>query len=132
MADATLKVVQRTLKARHEFYGIWQLVADELKYSRGTLYSVSEGKRRPPNKLIDAMNKVYGLHLPYAEITIKAIPCQIHGIVHEPRRCPSAPTKYAPHPVMRVTKVQRLMAERDAERIAAARELLQNKFYTSS
>ena len=79
--------------------------------NRGTLSGVINGKREPSAKLIKKINSVYGCHLhqKQVKITVEVCPaCDAPN--YTPRhRCPGAPSKYAPHPVMRVSKIKRIL-----------------------
>lgn len=98
------------LKSRHAFYKTWLIVADELNYNKGVLCAVANGKRKPSHALIDRMNERYGLHLPYPEITIHAQPCSKCGQLHAfTKHCPGSATKYAPHPVMRLSRLRAIL-----------------------
>ncbi len=82
--------------------GSWSVVAQILNINRGTLYHVYRGDRKPSNKVMAALG------LPFEHVSV--LPCAKCGQLHEFRtRCPGAPTKYAPHPVMRVSKIKRIL-----------------------
>lgn len=100
------------LKSRHAVYKSWLIVSDELGYNKGVLCAVANGKRKPSHALIDRMNERYGLHLPYPVVTIHAQPCAKCGQLHAfSRRCPGASLKYKAHPVMRISKIRRILQE---------------------
>lgn len=101
----------KILKFRHDFYGTWLLVANELDYNKGVLCAVANGKRKASHELIDRMNERYGLKLKYTHIKITVTPCPTCGAIPNAakHRCPQSAPKYKPHPVMRLSKLRRLM-----------------------
>lgn len=101
---------RRQLLERHKVYNSWALVSEELGgINRGMLCAVGRGTKTASRPLIDRMNKVYHLHLPY-ETKIEVLPLSCgHAPLRD--RCPicKPPTKYAAHPVMRLAKLKKLI-----------------------
>jgi hypothetical protein len=100
----------KALLARYADLKSWGKVASELRYkSRGVLCDVAAGKRKASRPLIDKLNSAYGLHLHYeTKIEVDPLPC---GCAPSGTRCKvhqPAP-KYAPHPVMRLSKIRRIL-----------------------
>lgn len=82
--------------------GGWRHVEKHLGINRGYLSAIAHGKRKPSNKVLLAL----GLPLQHVEVT----PCARCGQLHAfQRRCPGSASKYAPHPVMRVSKIKRIL-----------------------
>lgn len=78
--------------------------------NRGTLSAVESGDREPSKRLIKKLNSVYGCHLHPKQVKIVVDVCPICGAVPTPRhRCPGTPPKYAPHPVMRMIRLKRIL-----------------------
>lgn len=97
------------LNKRHAVYKSWSLVSEELGgFNRGMLCKVAKGKKPASRPLIDRMNEVYHLHLPY-ETKIEVVPLSCG---HAPLRksCPICnQKKYAPHPVMRLSRLRAIL-----------------------
>jgi hypothetical protein len=66
----------------------WGKLEKVLRFNKGLLSAVANGKRRASDALIAKLNEVYGLRMPLN--TIPTPPCPIHGVVH-PGRCPRVP-----------------------------------------
>ena len=84
------------------FDGSYKKAAKELGVNRGTLYATHKGKRRASNALRHALG------LPPHTVEVYPLPC---GCAPTGTRCKvhqPAP-KYAPHPVMRITKIKRIL-----------------------
>lgn len=81
----------------------WEQAAKRIGVSRGYLYRVASGTRPASNKLLAKLG------LP--PHTVAVTPCAKCGAVHVTKRCTdkAQPTKYPPHPVMRVGRVRRLV-----------------------
>jgi hypothetical protein len=70
----------------------------------GTLCRIAHDKKYTPK------SPMLRAHLGLEPLPIAVTPCPIHGVVHI-KRCPGAPSKYQPHPVMRLSKIRRLLQE---------------------
>ena len=75
--------------------------AKSKKVNAGYLSAVINGSHPASNKLRLALG------LPPRSVAVE--PCAKCGQVHTLKHCPDAPRKYAPHPVMRVTAIKRLL-----------------------
>ena len=106
----TLSTAKAVLTARHTDVS-WRDIAWELGIrDRGGLSRVASGKREASAKLIAKLNSVYGCHIHLKTVKQDVPVCPICDEPYKPRhRCPSAPTKYAPHPVKRVTAIKALL-----------------------
>jgi len=93
--------VRKILLDKHSFYGSWAAVAEDIGMNRGVLCAVANGKRKASNSLLHALG------LPPRTVAVE--PCAHCGQAHTLKHCPRAPRKYAPHPVMRVTAIRRLL-----------------------
>lgn len=87
---------QDVLIQRHSIFKSWAVVSEELGgVNRGMLCAVAGGKKLAPRPLIDKMNEVYNMHLPY-ETKIAVTPCARCGNVHVTKRCTAvkSPRRY--------------------------------------
>jgi len=71
---------RQALKMRHEFYGSWADVADELELNKGLLCNIHNGKRKASRGVLAAL----GIEVP--ELALAPV-CPKHGVVHV-GRCP--------------------------------------------
>lgn len=107
---ATLENAKDVLNKRYGGDVTWRIISWELGgINRGTLFNVAKNGRVPSLELIRAINRVYKCHLqPATKVAITPLACG-----HAPLRknCPTCnpPKKYAPHPVMRLTELERRM-----------------------
>lgn len=105
----SLSDAKSVLECRHHELGSWRILAYELGYNHGTLYSIAKRGRAPDAKLIKKLNSTYGSRVVYQN-PIPVLPCSKCGQLHAfSRRCPGASTKYAPHPVMRLSRIRRIL-----------------------
>ncbi len=97
------------IKKRHSELHSWEKLSRELGgVNKGTLKGIADGKRKPTRKMVDTLNHFYGCRVPYPPVEVS--PCAKCGQLHAfSRRCPGSFIKYAPHPVMRVSKIRRLL-----------------------
>lgn len=73
------------------------------------LCAVANGHKKASRPLIDKLNTAYGLHLHYeTKIEVDPLPC---GCPPTGKRCKvhQPPTKYTKHPVMRLSKILRVL-----------------------
>lgn len=97
------------IKKRHSELKSWEKLSRELDgVNKGTLIGMAKGKRKPTRKMVDKLNHLYGCRIPYPPIEVT--PCYKCGQLHAfSRRCPGAATKYAPHPVMRLSRLKAIL-----------------------
>ena len=116
-----LKATKTSVRAPYTFENVRQLLIDQrnapdAKRSKtsyrkiGARYGVSHavihrivqyGYEPKDNKIRAALG------LPPCTVAVE--PCAKCGQVHTLKHCPEAPRKYAPHPVMRITAIRRLL-----------------------
>ena len=88
----------------------WRVIAWELGISdRGTLSRLAKGDREPTEKLCSKINSAYGCNVRPHPKYVAVEPCAKCGQVHTLKHCPEATRKYAPHPVMRITAIKRML-----------------------
>lgn len=88
------------IQLRDELGG-WRAVEKHLKINRGYLSQIANGKRKPSSKVLIALG------LPLEHVSVEPLSCG-----HAPLRksCPICnQQKYAPHPVMRISKIRRIL-----------------------
>ena len=104
MAKTSIASLRRILKARRAKGEKWRAIGlDYPGVKLGTLARIAyDDDYEPKSQAIRA-----ALGLPPRSVTVE--PCLHCGQVHTLKRCPESPRKYAPHPVMRVTSIRRLL-----------------------
>ena len=104
MAKTSIASLRRILKARRAKGEKWRAIG--LYYpgvKLGTLARIAyDDAYEPKSQAIRA-----ALGLPPCTVSVE--PCTKCGQVHTLKHCPEAPRKYAPHPVMRITAIRRLL-----------------------
>lgn len=107
---AALTDAKSVLQARHVGETTWRVIAWELGgVNRGTLSAIASGDRYPSPKMIAKLNSAYGCSLnPVSSVRVAPLSCG-HAPLRD--RCPicKPPTKYAAHPVTRISALRRLM-----------------------
>lgn len=105
-----LSDVKDVLSRRHADLKSWRVLAYELAEPHPTLTGIVKRDRQPTAKLIKKINNTYGTSLVFhpLHVTVAPLPCGHAELV---KRCPicNPPTKYAPHPVMRVSRLRKLL-----------------------
>ena len=105
--NGTVKVwkqASKQLKAKHELYGSWAAVAEDVGINRGVLCAVANEKRKPSASVLHALGLPH-----YVTGSIPVCP-QCDEPYTPKHHCKAAPPKYGPHPVMRLTMIERLIA----------------------
>jgi hypothetical protein len=101
---------EAVLDCRHTELKSWRVLGYELAEPHATLSAIVKRGRTPTEKLIKKLNNTYGCHIVYhpKTVTVAPLPC---GCAPTGTRCKvhqPAP-KYAPHPVMRLSKIRRIL-----------------------
>jgi len=81
IATPTKNKAQKALWGLYESSRSWAKVARDLGFSKGFVYRVARGDKRPTAELLRR------LHLPVDRVLVAAKPCQSCGQVHVSKRC---------------------------------------------